>query len=96
MQRGHMGLGFSCLKQCVPISNNSSKLTKRSNNDREDRVMQTPEEINERKAKTKKKYAETLVVHTFDEQDREYPKTDMGNAQQLAERYKCYRLCELV
>jgi putative DNA primase/helicase len=53
-----------------------------------DETMKTREEIDERNAKAKKKYAETLVVQTFDERDREYPKTDMGNAQQLAERYQ--------
>src|SRR5262245_4938837 len=49
-------------------------------------VEAQPAQIEDKKSKAKKNYKETLTVHTFDEPDKEYPKTDMGNAQQLADR----------
>ena len=44
--------------------------------------------MEDKRAKAKQKYKENLTVHTFDEPDKEYPKTDIGNAQQLADRYR--------
>ena len=44
--------------------------------------------IEDKGAKAKQRYKEKLTVHTFDELDKEYAKTDIGNAQQLANRYR--------
>jgi hypothetical protein len=44
--------------------------------------------MQDKRARAKQKYKEKLTVHTFDERDKEYPKTDIGNAQQLADRHR--------